>query len=81
MLRADARGCRWAGFGFPLPLQHWSSGVGSRASKKISIAQGNAMLARKFSEVISEEQRRNLANRSVSAQERSAAAASFSGSS
>lgn len=43
---------------------------------KLTIAQANEILANKHSEMVSEEQRRNLANRAVAAQE-SAAAASW----
>jgi hypothetical protein len=43
---------------------------------RTSIAQGNAVLARKWSELVGEEQRRRLANRAVTAQEQTAAAAS-----
>ena len=43
---------------------------------RTSIAQGNAVLARKWSELVGEEQRRRLANRTVTAQEQTAAAAS-----
>ena len=46
---------------------------------KLTIAQGNEIMANKNSALISEEQRRNLANRSVAAQE-SAAAASWAAS-
>jgi len=41
---------------------------------RTTIAQGNAMLAHKWSELVAEEQRRNLANRSAAAQEQVAAA-------
>jgi hypothetical protein len=43
---------------------------------RTSIAQANAILARKWSELVGEEQRRRLANRAVAAQEQSAVAAS-----
>jgi hypothetical protein len=41
---------------------------------KLTIAQGNEIMANKLSNMVSEEQRRNLANRSVRAQEGIAAA-------
>jgi hypothetical protein len=41
---------------------------------KLTIAQGNEIVANKLSEMVTEEQRRNLANRSVRAQEGIAAA-------
>jgi hypothetical protein len=43
---------------------------------RTTIAQGNAILAHKWSELVAEEQRRNLANRSVMAAEQQASAAS-----
>jgi hypothetical protein len=43
---------------------------------RLTIAQANVIIANKNTELISEEQRRNLANRAVAAQE-SAAAASW----
>src|SRR5262249_53334541 len=46
---------------------------------RLTIAQANEMMANKKSELVSEEQRRNLANRAVVAQE-SAAAASWAAS-
>jgi hypothetical protein len=42
---------------------------------QLTIAQANEMLANKNSAMFSEEQRRNLANRAVAAQESAAAAA------
>jgi hypothetical protein len=42
---------------------------------RTSLAQGNAILTQKWSELVAEEQRRMLANRTVVAQEHSAAAA------
>ncbi|WP_024520513.1 hypothetical protein [Bradyrhizobium sp. Tv2a-2] len=44
-------------------------------AKKITRAQGELQLAQMNSEIIAEEQRRNLANRSVAAQESAASAA------
>ena len=43
---------------------------------RTSILQANAILARKWSELVAEEQRRGLANRAVVAQEQSTVAAS-----
>ena len=42
----------------------------------MTLAQGNAALTQKWSDMVAEEQRRQLANRSVAAQEETAAAAS-----
>lgn len=41
---------------------------------RTTIVQANSVIARKWSEIVAEEQRRNLANRSVAAQENVAAA-------
>jgi len=47
--------------------------VAERVQKgQITIAQGNEEVANKWSEIVAEEQRRSLANRSVSAQEATA---------
>ena len=42
----------------------------------ITLAQGNAVITQKWSDMVAEEQRRQLANRSIAAQEEAAAAAS-----
>ena len=41
----------------------------------MTLAQGNAAITQKWSDMVAEEQRRQLANRSVAAQEETAAAA------
>jgi len=64
---------------YPDLLQTWMADHVAIAEEvqtgKITIAQANAALAEKWSAMVAEEQRRTLANRSVAAQEQSAAAA------
>jgi hypothetical protein len=67
---------------YPDLLQVWMANHLARAeqvqSGRVTMAQANAALTEKWSALISEEQKRTLANRSVAAQEQTASAAQSS---